>query len=91
MQKRTLGKTGWEVSVISFGAIKLPRISQKECDVLLNKAIDGGINFVAFNSGNQINANEGFQFGFMSRTGDIINIRAKNAVTVIFVRVDTKA
>ena len=46
MQKRTLGKTGWELSVIGFGAIKLPRISQKECDILLNKAIDAGINFV---------------------------------------------
>ena len=46
MQKRPLGKTGWELSVISFGAIKLPRISQKESKILLNKAIDGGINFV---------------------------------------------
>jgi len=46
MQKRTLGKTGWELSVIGFGAIKLPLISQKECEILLNKAIDGGINFV---------------------------------------------
>ncbi len=46
MQKRTLGKTGWELSVIGFGAIKLPRISQKECGILLNKAIDAGINFV---------------------------------------------
>lgn len=32
--------------MISFGAIKLPLISQKECELLLNKAIDGGINFV---------------------------------------------
>lgn len=46
MQKRTLGKTGWELSIIGFGAIKLPRISQKECGILLNKAIDAGINFV---------------------------------------------
>ena len=46
MQKRILGKTGWELSVISFGGIKLPRISHKESEVLLNKAIDGGINFV---------------------------------------------
>ena len=46
MQKRTLGKTGWEISVIGFGAIKLPLISHKECEILLNKAIDGGINFV---------------------------------------------
>ncbi len=46
MQKRTLGKTGWQLSVISFGGIKLPRISKKESEILLNKAIDGGINFV---------------------------------------------
>lgn len=46
MQKRTLGKTGWEISVVGFGAIKLPLISQKECERLLNAAIDRGINFV---------------------------------------------
>jgi predicted aldo/keto reductase-like oxidoreductase len=45
MQKRALGKTGWEISVISFGAIKLPRISRKECELLLNKAIDGGVKY----------------------------------------------
>ncbi len=46
MEKRTLGKTGWEISSIGFGAIKLPRLSKKDCDILLNQAIDGGINFV---------------------------------------------
>jgi predicted aldo/keto reductase-like oxidoreductase len=46
MEKRTLGKTGWELSVIGFGAIKLPHISQKECEILLNQAIDAGINFI---------------------------------------------
>ena len=46
MNKRTLGTTGWEISTIGFGAIKLPQISQKECDTLLNRAIDLGINFV---------------------------------------------
>ena len=46
MQRRTFGKTGWEISVIGFGAIKLPRLSQRECDSLLSRAIDGGINFV---------------------------------------------
>jgi len=46
MKKRILGNTGWEISVIGFGAIKLPQISQKECDTLLNRAIDLGINFV---------------------------------------------
>jgi predicted aldo/keto reductase-like oxidoreductase len=46
MEKRILGRTRWEVSTIGFGAIKLPRISQKECDLLLNRALDLGINFV---------------------------------------------
>ena len=46
MKKRRLGKTGWEISVISFGAIKLPQLSQRDCDLLLNRAIDLGINFV---------------------------------------------
>jgi len=46
VQKRILGKTDWKISIIGFGTIKLPLLSQKECDVLLNKAIDGGINFV---------------------------------------------
>lgn len=45
MQKRTLGRTGWNVSVIGFGAIKLPRISENECDRLLHQALDEGINF----------------------------------------------
>jgi len=46
MQKRILGRTGWKLSVIGFGAIKLPQLPQKECDFLLNRAIDLGINFV---------------------------------------------
>jgi len=46
MHKRRLGTTDWELSVIGFGAIKLPRISQRECDNLLNRALDGGINFI---------------------------------------------
>jgi predicted aldo/keto reductase-like oxidoreductase len=46
MNKRILGRTGWKISVIGFGAIKLPSLSQRECDSLLNRAIDLGINFV---------------------------------------------
>jgi predicted aldo/keto reductase-like oxidoreductase len=46
LKKRKLGRTDWEISTIGFGAIKLPQIGQKECDALLNRAIDLGINFV---------------------------------------------
>ena len=46
METRTLGITGWEISVIGFGAIKLPRLSPKKCGIILNRAIDRGINFV---------------------------------------------
>lgn len=46
MQKRILGKTGWSLSVIGLGAIKLPRLSQEECCRLLHRALDMGINFI---------------------------------------------
>lgn len=46
MQKRTLGKTGWSLSVIGFGAIKLPRLGKEECSQLLHRALDMGINFI---------------------------------------------
>ena len=46
MRKKILGKTGWSVSTIGFGAIKLPRISLKECESLLNRALDSGINYI---------------------------------------------
>ena len=46
MEKRLLGRTGWPVSVIGLGAIKLPRIGARECERLLNRALDLGINFV---------------------------------------------
>jgi predicted aldo/keto reductase-like oxidoreductase len=46
LKKRILGRTDWEISIIGFGAIKLPQINQRECDALLNCAIDLGINFV---------------------------------------------
>ena len=45
--------------------------------------------WVSFNGGNPIAPDTGFQFDFMARTGDIINIRATKAVTVLFARVDT--
>lgn len=48
------------------------------------------INWVAFNGGNPVGANNAFQFDFMMRKGDTLNIRAALAVTVIFARVDTQ-
>ena len=47
-------------------------------------------NWVAFNNGNPIGANNAFQFDFMMRKGDTLNIRAALAVIVIFARVDTQ-
>jgi len=46
MEKRVLGGTGWAISVIGFGGIKLPRIGLQECETLLNRALDSGINFI---------------------------------------------
>jgi predicted aldo/keto reductase-like oxidoreductase len=46
VEKRILGRTGFKISAVGFGAIKLPQISQKECKLLLHRALDLGINFV---------------------------------------------
>jgi predicted aldo/keto reductase-like oxidoreductase len=46
MQYRRLGKTDLQVSVIGFGAIKLPQVAQDVATEALNRALDLGINFV---------------------------------------------
>ena len=46
MQYRTLGKTGLKVSVIGFGTIKFPQISEKQASEAINRALDLGINFI---------------------------------------------
>lgn len=45
MQKRCLGKTGLDVSIIGFGGIKLPGVDEDMTTEVLNKALDMGINF----------------------------------------------
>jgi len=46
MMKRRLGKTGLMVSIIGFGAIKLPHIDFETSSKILNRALDLGINFI---------------------------------------------
>lgn len=46
MQYRRLGKTGLDVSIIGFGAIKLPNVEYDEAEAALNRALDLGVNFV---------------------------------------------
>ena len=46
MRYRVLGKTGLKVSVVGFGAIKLPELSLEEASELLNRALDLGVNFI---------------------------------------------
>lgn len=62
-------------------AINTPSIVQYTLD---------GTNWVNFNNGNPIDAHNGFMFPYFARSTDTINIRAKEAVTVIFARVDTE-
>ncbi|QHI67901.1 aldo/keto reductase [Tichowtungia aerotolerans] len=45
MQKRTLGKTGAELSVIGFGGIVVTNVSPAEADRYVGEAIDRGINY----------------------------------------------
>lgn len=50
MQYRTLGKTGWEVSAVSFGAWAIGgswgSVSDAESLAALHSAIDAGVNFI---------------------------------------------
>jgi predicted aldo/keto reductase-like oxidoreductase len=46
MMKRRLGRTELIVSIIGFGAIKLPLIDRELSAKILNRAIDLGINFI---------------------------------------------
>jgi aryl-alcohol dehydrogenase-like predicted oxidoreductase len=50
MEYRELGRTGWQVSAISFGAWALGadwgKVSDEESYAALNKAIDLGVNFI---------------------------------------------
>lgn len=45
MQKRTLGKTGAELSVIGFGGIVVTNTTPAEADQYVGEAIDRGINY----------------------------------------------
>jgi len=42
----TLGRSGIRASRISFGAIKLPEVSQEQATAALNLALDLGVNFI---------------------------------------------
>ncbi len=44
--RRRLGSTDLEVSMFSFGAIKLPNIDEQEAADCLNLALDHGVNFI---------------------------------------------
>ena len=48
MIKRTLGKTGLEVTVLGHGAMEVrgEDVSEDEADRILNAVLDGGINFI---------------------------------------------
>ncbi|HBX24407.1 MAG TPA: aldo/keto reductase [Desulfotomaculum sp.] len=45
MQYRILGRTGLKVSVVGFGGIPIMRISESESAVVINRALELGINF----------------------------------------------
>ncbi|NLY21662.1 MAG: aldo/keto reductase [Tissierellia bacterium] len=46
MEKRRLGKTGFEVSVIGLGGIPIQRCNQEISDEIIEQALKSGINFI---------------------------------------------
>lgn len=45
MNYRTLGRTGLRVSVMGFGGIPIQRVTAEEAEIIVNRALDQGINF----------------------------------------------
>lgn len=45
METRTLGKTGFQVSILGFGGIIVDRTGQKEADCIVSEAVDWGVNY----------------------------------------------
>jgi aryl-alcohol dehydrogenase-like predicted oxidoreductase len=52
LPKRTLGKTGFDATILGFGAMELrgaprgPEISDEQAETILNAVLDNGINFI---------------------------------------------
>ena len=46
MEYFTLGRTGLKVSRTGFGALPIQRVTFEEADQLLNRALDGGVNYI---------------------------------------------
>jgi aryl-alcohol dehydrogenase-like predicted oxidoreductase len=52
LPKRTLGRTGFEVTTLGYGAMELrgapagPEISDRAAEQVLNAVLDAGINFI---------------------------------------------
>lgn len=46
MQKRRLGRTGLDVSIIGFGGMKLPNVSRDDAVRTVNRALDLGTNYI---------------------------------------------
>lgn len=46
MEKRTLGRTGLEVTALGFGALRLQYVTEHDATRILNTVLDGGINFI---------------------------------------------
>jgi len=57
---------------------------------IVQYTLDSGVNWVNFNNGAPIDANNGFIFEYFARGADAVNIRCPIALTVIFARIDTK-
>ena len=46
MEKRKLGKTGYEISCLCFGGMEMRSLNEESADKILNTALDLGINYI---------------------------------------------
>lgn len=79
MDKIKLGNTGLEVSVVSFGALPVQRLSEKEAARLIREAYEGGINY--FDTANAYSDSEKKLGLALSDVRDKVVISTKTAAT----------
>lgn len=46
MEKKILGRTGFNITRLSYGAMHMSNIEQKTADILFNTALDMGVNYI---------------------------------------------
>src|SRR5919202_6908804 len=89
MEKRTLGRTGFDATVLSFGAMEIRgrriwngrEVSDQQAETILNAVLDAGINLI--DTANDYGRSEEYIGRFISSRRDEYFLATKCGCTVV--------